>query len=385
MVGSQPNPQIAITLTGGGARGAYQAGVLLALGEILKENGLLGRHNPLKYWCGVSAGSINAAYCAGGAESLDASASRLAAIWDELRPDRIYRTDLAAVGKNSVKWLKDLTLGPLLRSHSARALFDTSPLFNLIDKGVFFDRVGKNISEGYINALACSAYSYRDARTITFLQSNSEAGWSKPKRSSHKTIIDSRHVMASCAIPILFPSASIDGEYFGDGSFRDTAPLAPSIHMGAKRILVVGVQGPNEQSGRIDIGDPGVARLAGTILNALFFDTLAIDLERINHMNEIVRALKKDVKTERSDYSSIDLKVIQPSRDIALLALDKIRALPKTVEYLLGGLGDRSETATLASYLLFDKSFTNQLIDLGYNDVKKQRSDITQWLTVSSI
>src|SRR6187551_376109 len=119
-------PEIAISLTGGGARGSYQAGVLLALGQILKEHGLLGKHNPIKYWCGVSAGSINAAYCAGGAEHLDASASRLAVIWDEIKPERIYRTDIGALGKNGAKWLRDLTLGPILKSHAARALFDTS-------------------------------------------------------------------------------------------------------------------------------------------------------------------------------------------------------------------------------------------------------------------
>jgi NTE family protein len=374
-------PEIAISLTGGGARGSYQAGVLLGLSEILKENGLLGRHNPIKYWCGVSAGSINAVYCAGGAESLDASASRLAVIWDELKPERIYRTDVGAMSKNGIKWLKDLTLGPLVKSHSARSLFDTSPLFELIDKGVLFDRVGKNIAEGYIKALACSAYSYRDARTITFLQTDLDAGWEKPKRASSKTVIDSRHVMASCAIPILFPSISIDGEYFADGSFRDTAPVSPMVHLGAKKILVVGVQGPNELLGRIDIGDPGVARIAGTILNALFFDTLAIDLERMNHMNEIVRALKKDVTTERSDYSLIDLKIIQPSRDISAIAYEKIRALPKTVEYLMAGLGSREDTATLASYILFDSSFTNQLIELGYKDLKAQRQSIVDWIT----
>lgn len=378
---SGPEPQIAISLTGGGARGSYQAGVLLGLSEILKEHGLVGKHNPIKYWCGVSAGAINAAYCAGGSEALDGSASRLAQIWDGLTPSRIYRTDVRSVGKNSLRWLKDLTLGPLVHNHSARALFDTTPLFELIDQGVFWDRIGKNISEGFIKALGCSAYSYRDARTITFLQSASDAGWDKPKRASHKTMIDSRHVMASCAIPILFPSHDIDGEYFGDGSFRDTAPLAPPIHLGAKKIMVVGVQGPSERLGKIETGDPGVARIAGTILNALFFDTLAIDLERMNHMNEIVRALKKDIHTERSEYTAIDFKVIQPSRDISAIAYEKIRGLPRTVDYLLAGLGTRSETATLASYILFDSSFTSELIELGYADIKAQRQSLIDWLT----
>lgn len=380
-----PIPHIAINLTGGGARGSYQAGVLLALGEILKDHGLLGRHNPFRYWCGVSAGAINATYSAAGAEDLHASASRLAAIWDELKPERVYRTDLSSLSKNSLKWLKDLTLGRVLNNHSARSLLDTAPLFQLIDKGVFYDRIGRNLSEGYISALACSAYSYRDAKTVTFLQTNTDAEWKKPKRISHRTNIDSRHVMASCAIPILFPSMNIDGEYFGDGSFRDTAPLTPAIHLGAKKILVIGVQGPNERMGRIDIGDPGVARIAGTILNALFFDTLGIDLERMNHMNEIIRALKKGVKTERSDYTVIDLKVIQPSRDLSQIALENIAALPKTVEYLLGGLGSHEEIATLASYLLFDSRFTQELIELGYNDIKNHRSELERWLTSSSI
>lgn len=372
---------IAINLTGGGARGSYQSGVLLAISEILKEYSLLGKKNPIQLWCGVSAGAINAAYCAAGAEELHASASRLAVIWDEIKPDRVYRTDVGTLSKNSVKWLKDLALGPLFSRHSARSLFDTRPLFELVNRGIFYDRIQKNIAEGYIRGLAVSAYSYRDARTVTFLQTDTEDAWNKPRRQSRKTVIGGKHIMASCAIPVLFPSISIDGEFFADGSFRDTAPMSPCIHLGAKKLLVVGVQGPNERLARIEAKDPGVARIAGAILNALFFDTLEIDLERIHHLNEILRALKKDVKTERSEYTELDLHIIQPSRDLSMLAYEKIRALPRPIEYLLAGLGTREETATLASYILFDSSFTNELIELGYNDVRAQRDALIEWLT----
>jgi NTE family protein len=143
----------------------------------------------------------------------------------------------------------------------------------------------------------------------------------------------------------------------------------------------VGVQGPSEREGRIEVENPGIARISGAILNALFFDTLAIDLERINHMNEIIAAQQSDIKTTRSEYTPLNLKVIQPSRDLSHIAYEKIEALPKAVKYLLSGLGTPSDSATLASYILFDSSFTRELVDLGYQDVIKQKGDLVSWLT----
>jgi NTE family protein len=179
---------------------------------------------------------------------------------------------------------------------------------------------------------------------------------------------------------VLFPTVEIHGEAFGDGSFRNTSPVGPIIHMGSKKILALGVRGPTESEGREPIPKPGVAKIAGAILNALFFDTFDIDLERVNHLNEIVTALNKDVATARSDYTKLDVLSLRPSRDISLIAAKFEDGLPLTVGYMLGGLGSPGETAELASYILFEPRFCQALIDLGYKDVKDQKAELITWL-----
>ena len=370
-----------INLTGGGARGAYQAGVILALSEILRDLKLVNDKNPIRNWCGVSAGAINSVHCATGVATIHDSARKLVDVWSYLKPDQVYRTDAMAMGLNSVRWIRDLTFGPVFDKKLARSLLDTQPLWTLVTDGIDYSKIEKNIAEGLIDGFACSAYSYTQGKTVTFLQTKKPVSWNKTRRVSAKTKIQPHHIMASCAIPIVFPSITFEGEAFGDGSFRSTTPISPSIHMGSNKILMVGVRGPNERQSTGDVEAPGIAKLAGSILNALFFDTFDIDLERVRHMNEILKALKKDVTTDRSDYTMIDTHVIQPTRDISAIAEAKAKeGLPRTVDFLLNGLGSRHETAELASYILFEPKFTRTLIELGYQDVKNNRARLEAWI-----
>jgi NTE family protein len=370
-----------INLTGGGSRGSYQAGALLALAELLRDEGKLkGQTSPIDNLCGVSAGAINSVYIAAGVSDLYASAQKLTDLWSKLTPNKVYKTDPISLGRNSVRWIRDLSFGPLFKTKLARSLLDTAPLWKLISDGVSFDHVSREIADGHLDGLACSAYSYAQIKTLTFLQSKKPVSWQKSRRISQATHIRTEHVVASCSIPILFPSIEIHGESFGDGSFRNTSPISPLIHMGSKKILAIGVRGPTESEDREPMPNPGVAKIAGAILNALFFDTFDIDLERVGHLNEIVTALNKDVETARSDYTKIDVKVIRPSRDISAIAAEKVDGLPLTVSYMLSGLGSPKETAELASYILFEPRFTQALIELGYQDVKDQKAEISEWL-----
>lgn len=374
--------KIGINLTGGGARGSYQAGVLLGLAELLKKHHLLGDKNPFQYWSGVSAGSINMAYAVAGIDDLAESCYRLTQLWANIKAEQVFKTDFFSVSRNSARWIRDLSLGPLASTKRARALLDTTPLTKLLSDGVFYDKIQSSIDRKLVQGIACSAFSYRDGRTVSFIQTNDDVHWDKPKRYSIKTPIKAEHIMASCAIPILFPAISLGGHYMADGSFRCTTPISPVIHLGAQKILMIGVRGPSEINTVVNSNEaPGVAKIAGHILNALFFDSIDVDLERILHINELIDVMKGNVTTDRSHYSKIDVKLIRPSEDIAKLADQKARSsLPRTIDYLLSGLGSHEETAELASYILFEKRFTKELVELGYQDFLNQSDSIAEWL-----
>lgn len=369
-----------ISLTGGGARGSYQAGVLKGLAEILKEQDLSGDKNPFQLWSGVSAGSINALACASGLDRFSETVEQLVGLWSEIRPEDVYRTDIKSLSLNSAKWISDLTFGSFLKSKKAKSLLDTEPLWGFLDRHLRFSRVDKLIAEGKLQGLACSAFSFSDNCTVTFLQTREDFSWNRHKRVSKKTSIELKHIMASCAIPILFPSVKIEDKFFADGSFRSLSPISPLIHMGAKKIMVIGVRGRDEFSEKRSATEPGIAKMAGAILNSLFFDTLEIDLERVRHINELLTATKKELVTARSDYSLIDYLVIRPSRDVSRMAIDRAKYFPKLIRFLLGGLGPLEESAELASYILFVSEFTKDLIELGYNDTIKQKQSLVKWL-----
>lgn len=371
-----------VSLTGGGARGSYQAGVLKGLSEILSEQKLVGVDNPFKLWSGVSAGSINAALCCSGLDNFDNATTKLVELWNNIRPEDVYLTDFGSISKNGMRWLRDLTFGSAFKSKLAKSLLDTKPLLPFLEKNISFANINKNIDAGFLTAIACSAYDYKYNRTVAFIQGKESFEWDRPRRISRQTKINAKHVMASCAIPILFPTAKIDDQFFGDGSFRNMSPISPVVRMGANKILVVSVREEIKNLNVSNHSNPSLAKIGGAILDALFLDTVDIDLERISHINELVEAAKGSVETKRSDYSPIDCVVIRPSVDVGLLAAQKAKSFPKLIDFLMQGLGSVDESAELASYILFVSSFTRDLVEIGYMDAMEQKNNLLKWLEV---
>lgn len=373
---------VGINLNGGGARGSYQAGALMALGQILKKRNLLGEKNPLKIWSGASAGAINATYCASYSQDLFKATENLATLWREIQPQHVYRTDMVSLGKNSARWIRDLTFGSLFQKKLAQSLLDTAPLLTLLNDKIKYAQIQKNIDSTIIRSLSCNAYCFSTNKTVSFVQGECPP-WERSRRISVATKITANHVLGSCAIPMLFPLVPIRDQYFGDGGFRNTAPTAPVIHQGAQKILMIGVryQSTETDKDHTSYEEPGIAKLAGSILNALFFDSIDLDLERLNLVNEIIQTVHQPIQTQRSDYSAIDYKLISPSQNIAKIAENSGKeGFPKMVQFLIDGLGTRKDTADLASYLLFHPTFTQQLVELGLKDTLERKDEIEDWL-----
>jgi NTE family protein len=376
---------IGINLYGGGARGSYQAGVLMALGQILKKRNLLGRRNPFKIWSGTSAGAINAAFCTSQATDLEAAGEQLAQLWKEITPEQIYRTDLLSLSKNSAKWIRDLTFGSLFQKKLAQYLLNATPLISLLNKKINFQQIQENIDQQIISSLSCTAYCFNTSKTVSFVQGNSPS-WKRSNRHSVHETIGASHILASCSIPMLFPLTKIKNQYFADGGFRSTAPSSSVIHQGAQKILMVGVRYPLANDSEITFSaEPGVAKVAGSMLNALFFDNIDLDLERLELVNEIIQSVSQSIQTKRSDYSTLDYQLIRPSEDIAKIAENcSQQGFPKVLQFLIDGLGSRQDTADLSSYLLFHPTFTKPLVDLGYKDTMKKREELEDWICKDS-
>lgn len=374
---------IGLLLSSGGARGSYQAGALRALGQILKENQLEGIRNPFKIWSGASAGAINAAFCASSPQqSLSQSTEELSLLWADIQPQQVYRTDVLSLSRNSARWIRDLTLGSFSQKKRAQSLLDTSPLLHLLNKNISFSHLEKNIRSQFITSISCSAYSFNSNKTVSFVQGDSP-DWQRSNRHSLKQTLSAEHILASCSIPLLFSPTEIDNQFYGDGGFRNMAPSASIIHQGAQKILMIGVryQHPSAHTPPSHNKPPGVAKIAGSMLHALFFDTIDLDLERLNLINEIIQSLKSPIQTQRSDYSPIDYKLIRPSQDISKMAEACPKdGFPKMVQFLIDGLGSREDTADLSSYLMFHPSFTRPLMELGYRDTISQRYELESWI-----
>jgi NTE family protein len=379
-----------LVLTGGGARAAYQVGVLRALARIRREVGA-ARGNPFGIIAGTSAGAINAAALACQADRFDMAVSGLVHVWRGFSADQVYRADAFGVVRSGARWLTMLTLGWALarwRKGSPRSLLDNSPLAELLPRVIAFERLPALLNEGHLTALAVSASSYSSGHHVTFCQSARPfEPWLRSQRIAVPAAIGLDHLLASSAIPFVFPAVSLPmqgaPEWFGDGSMRQSAPISPAVHLGAERVLIIGAGRLQEPPGqRRDGGEyPSLAQVAGHALSNIFLDALAVDIERAQRINRTLDLLDPAARA-RSPLRPLDLLVIAPSQRLDDIAARHVESLPPAVRSLLRGIGVGDPArggAALASYLLFEAGFTQELIALGMSDALARRDEVVDF------
>ncbi len=377
---SEKQPLSAVILTGGGARAAYQVGVLRALSHLLPH----GCPNPFPIVCGTSAGAINAAAIAAGAMDFHRAVRRLVMVWKNLRAEQIYRADARGVLATGARWLAALLVGGLGKNNPT-SLLDNAPLEKLLNGLLQLDGIQRAIDSGALRALAITASGYTSGQSVTFFQGQeSLLGWHRARRVGSAVKIGMPHLLASSSLPFIFPAARVHREFFGDGSMRQIAPVSPALHLGADRLFVIGVGRPMEERPQRVRSEtyPSLAEIAGHALNSIFLDSLEVDLERLQRINRTVRLIPPDER-ERSGLPlrEVDVLVINPSEEIDNIAARFAHTLPRAIRWLLRGLGVSSGSgSTLTSYLLFEPSYCQALIRLGYRDTMAQRRDVLRFI-----
>jgi NTE family protein len=355
-----------------------------ALSHILPR----GCPNPFPIVCGTSAGAINAAALASSAIDFHRAVRRLLLVWKYFHAEQVYRADAPGVLATGLRWLIALTVGGLGRNNPS-SLLDNSPLRELLRKLLDLEGVQTAIDAGALRALAVTASGYTSGQSVTFFQGVAGLhGWQRARRIGVAAPIEIEHLMASSSLPFIFPAVRIRSEYFGDGSMRQIAPVSPALHLGADRVLVIGVgrQSSDRPQRVLTDGYPSLAQIAGHALNSIFLDTLEVDIERLQRINRTVRLIPPDQQV-RSEFPLrvVDTLVIRPSEELDSIAANHARTLPSAIRWLLRGLGaTRRGGATLISYLLFEPGYCQALIDLGYRDTMSRRTEVMDFIGTGS-
>ncbi len=376
--------KIGLILTGGGARAAYQVGVLKAIARILPRTA----PNPFAVVCGTSAGAINAVALAMNADNLRTGVKYLLGFWKGFHAENIYRSDPIGVFTNAGLWLAGWLLSSMgINKLNHVSLLDNSPLKRLLTETLPLDKIQESLDAGFLHALGITASGYTSEQSVTFFQSQKDVqSWQRAYRLGLPTRIGIDHLLASSAIPFLFPAVRINREYFGDGSMRQIAPISSALHLGAKRVLIIGMgQSRLEPPKRIRVNNyPSLAQIAGHALNSIFLDSMEVDLERLRRINHTV-SLVHEERRSHTPLGHVDVLVIEPSQPIDKIARRYSSNLPWSIRFMLRGLGAmRSSGANLVSYLLFEKGFCRALIELGYQDAMNRREEILAFLDSGS-